>query len=449
MIKECLETNFKELLNSNNYKEYKRKGCINKYFKKKFPHFNMLDKSFYEIMKKRINRFNFIIKSNEKKLFIHIYAKYKKSYIDQLENIINKHSNNFEILVLIKKRRKYNSFNLDYESKNIKVFTIFTKKKAIPNDIIKNIFGNYNFELYNIKYIEKTMENNNKIIEKKEIKKEDNNKIINKTNRTLVLYSYCELSKTKDLRKTNLDFFIKKGILENANIDYKIIVNGHQISIDIPNLKNVEIIKRDNVSFDFGGYSSVILNIDYSKYDYFIFLNDSVRGPYLLNWFPKDYNWTKLFTNKLDSETKLVGSTINFHKGDPHVNSEIFSTDLIGLEILIKNNIISNEVLKKKPVSSRELKQSRIILNNNYNIACMLEAYKNVDFRKFRGKEYKKNGRLNANFKGSCDPLYKRRYFGMNLTPFETIFYKTNRDIDNRTMNKYSEWILNGNKCNN
>ena len=36
-------------------------------------------------------------------------------------------------------------------------------------------------------------------------------------------------------------------ILENANIDYKIIVNGHQISIDIPNLKNVEVIKRDNV----------------------------------------------------------------------------------------------------------------------------------------------------------------------------------------------------------
>ena len=99
MIKESLETNFKEFLKETNYAKYQRKGCVNKYFKKKFPHFNMLDKSFYETMKKRINRFKFIIKTKEKKLFIHIYAKYKKSYIDLLENIISRNSNNFEILV--------------------------------------------------------------------------------------------------------------------------------------------------------------------------------------------------------------------------------------------------------------------------------------------------------------------------------------------------------------
>lgn len=455
MIKESLETNFKEFLNKENYIKYQSKGCINKYFKKKFPHYNMLIGETYNNLKNRINKIKYIIKSEELKLFVHIFSKFSLQYVNTLSEIISNYSNNFKILVLIKKRRNYNTYKLEYESKNIKVFTIFTKTKSIPKDFYTEIFNNYKFELFTKEQVDNKINNQiinikkyipNKINESLKIKQKINN---NNNMKTLVLYSYCELSKTKELRQTNLDFFIKKGIIDSDNIDFKIIINGHQVSINIPNKKNLEVIKRDNVSFDFGAYSSVILNIDYTKYNYFIFMNDSVRGPYLLNWFPRDHNWTELFTNKLDEQTKLVGATINFHKGNPHVNSEMFATDLTGLKILIQNKIISKEILTKKPVTTREIKQSQIILNNNYNIACMLEAYKNVDFRKFRGKDYRKNGRLNANLKGSGDPLYRRRYFGMSLTPFETIFYKTNRDIDNRTMNKYSDWILNGNKCNN
>ena len=168
-----------------------------------------------------------------------------------------------------------------------------------------------------------------------------------------------------------------------------------------------------------------------------------------MDWFPKYINWTDLFLNKLNDEVKLVGTTINYFKGSPHINSQLFCTDKIGLNILIEKGIISTEVLKKKPVYSRELKLSKIMLDMGYNISCMLEVYKNIDFRKVRGEKYKDNSNLNANFKGSRDPQYTKRFFGMNLNPFETIFFKSNRSIDNRTMNKYSDWILNGNKVKN
>ena len=442
MIKDCLNNDFVEFLNKNNYKDHGSKGCVNKFYKKKFPHFRLTEDKLNQKMYERKEKFKNILKSNENKLFVHVIALYNQEYLDNLLDFLNNITTNFNLLFIWKKRSQINSLELKLNVDNIYVYKICTKTKSIDNKFLKEIFSKYNFNLdytninnIKINYNLNSLDNNNlKLIKN------------NNLNKRLVVYCYCELGRFPELRKKNLEFFLKCGLIESNDIDFYIIINGHTVSVDIPKKDNLKIKYRDNVSFDFGAYSEIILNEDMSNYNYFIFLNDSVRGPYLFDWFPKNYNWTDLFIQKLSDNVKLVGTTINYYKGNPHINSQLFCTDVDGLNLLIKEGIISEKLIKKKPVYSKELKMSKIMLDNNYNIACMLEVYKNLDFRKFRGEKYKDDGNLNANFKGSRDPQYKRRFFGMSLNPFETIFFKSNRDIDNRKMDKYSEWIMNGNK---
>ena len=467
MIRDCIENNFEKFIDINNYKISGRRGCVNRFYKKKFPHFNMFEQEVMNKMKKRINKFYYILNSNEKKLFVHVIAIFNENYLSNIINILNNYSNNYNLLFIWKKRSNIDSLENILIRDNIKVFKICTKTKNLNKLFLQQIFSNYQF---NLNYSQ--VNNINSIVINKKINTAIQPPVIQppviqqpviqppviqqpviqppvNINKTLVLYCYCELGRFPELRKTNLDFFLKKGIIDSENIDYYLIINGHKVSVDIPEKNNLIVKFRNNESFDFGAYSDIILNEDISKYNKFIFLNDSVRGPYLLDWFPKNINWTDLFLNKINDEVKLVGTTINYFKGNPHINSQLFCTDKVGLNILISKGIISNKVLKKKPVYSRELKLSKIILDSGYNISCMLEVYKNIDFRKVRGEEYKDNSKLNANFKGSRDPQYTRRFFGMNLNPFETIFFKTNRSIDDKTMNKYSDWILNGNKVKN
>jgi len=145
-----------------------------------------------------------------------------------------------------------------------------------------------------------------------------------------------------------------------------------------------------------------------------------------------------------NNEIKLIGPTLNFYRGNPHINSECFMVDKLGLELLVKNNIFSLDYYKTKNdvVNNCEVKMSQIILDNKYNIKCLLKAYDNIDFRIIRGEKYKNDEKLNANFNYDGDPLFKNSYFNMNVNPYEIIFFKSNRKIDNYMINKITEWYL-------
>ena len=262
--------------------------------------------------------------------------------------------------------------------------------------------------------------------------------------KTLILFSYYENNTKGNVsRIENLYFFLKKGLIDNPDYHYIFIINGKKLSVNIPQLRNVEIRYRDNIDYDFGAYSDVLLDIDYTKYKFFIFINDSVRGPLFPFWLKCD--WVDLFTSQITETTKLFGATMNFYRGNPHINSEMFLTDISGIKILIENKIF----VKKRDfknfsevVQMCEVKQSQVILNSGYNIGCLMEAYKNIDFRKYRGKEYENNRELNANFRYGGDPLFKNSYFGVNVHPYEVIFFKNNRGIDDNLINLYSKWQL-------
>jgi len=188
--------------------------------------------------------------------------------------------------------------------------------------------------------------------------------------------------------------FLLHSIFYDENVDFIIICNNKSINIDDDVVHyNVSILYRDNIGYDFGGWSDGLLTNDlYKNYTHFIFLNSSVCGPYL----PPKYRgkWTEMFLKKITGNVKLVGSTINANlmelskEDDPkllwaHVQTYSFSMDIIALQYLIDCGIFSNTKYVEShhhAIYEKEVQMSRVIINNGWNIGSLLPIYQGVDF---------------------------------------------------------------------
>jgi hypothetical protein len=179
--------------------------------------------------------------------------------------------------------------------------------------------------------------------------------------------------------------FIKKCIFNDENTDFILISNNKNNTIDDILPDNVKILYRDNIGYDFGGWSDALLtNNLYENYDKFIFVNSSVVGPFIPSY--SKYKWTYIYINGLENNIKLFGSTIN-PCDDPlnksHVQSYIFSMDkttlkyLIDCEIFSLNNYSENFL---DAIWKKEVLMSRKIIENNWNIGSLMPQYKDVDF---------------------------------------------------------------------
>ena len=260
--------------------------------------------------------------------------------------------------------------------------------------------------------------------------------------KTLVLYVFHEYN-------DNVDFFLKHGIIEREGLDYLMIVNHPTLTIKIELPKNVRVTNRDNIGYDFGGWShGLFLDNLYLQYDYFVFINSSVRGPFLPSWYPGN-NWVELFTRRVDADVKLVGTTVNhawFEKGQwiPHVQSMVMATDKVGLEIGIRHGIFSPssvDLTYKDAVNQKELAFSSYILDAGYNIGCLLSAYQGYDFRNASRKsiDYAK-----YSYQPYDSSHYlSKQYFGLDIHPYEVIFVKTAVYTTHiRTyIDRYTEWM--------
>ena len=217
--------------------------------------------------------------------------------------------------------------------------------------------------------------------------------------------------------------FIENCIFYNKKIDFIIISNNKNNNFEAPGY--VKKLFRDNIGFDFGGWSEALLiNNLYKNYDNFIFVNSSVIGPFLPSHFKG--NWTDIYVNGLQNNVKLFGSTINTCK-DPlnksHVQSYIFSMNKNTLEYLINCEIFSitnyaklfNDAIWKK-----EVLMSRKIIENNWNIGSLLSYYKDVDFT----FKYKKPSEYNIYF---ADDIMYQRYKDKLWNVYEIVFVKGNR----------------------
>jgi hypothetical protein len=228
----------------------------------------------------------------------------------------------------------------------------------------------------------------------------------------LVLYVFHEMN-------IRVQTFFKNCIFKDKNVDFIVIANGYNENLDLPSY--VKIIRRDNKGLDFGGWSEGLLRDNfYKNYDYFIFVNSSVMGPFITNYYKK--NWTSIFVDGLNEEedVKLYGITINTSR-DPifssYVESYLFCMNKETLNFLITKHIFT---LTNQDYNNKEIMMSRYIIENGWNIASLCDIYKGVDFR-FKNKqphEYEKK---------FLDQLMVPSYRNLLWNEYQLVFIKGNR----------------------
>jgi len=189
------------------------------------------------------------------------------------------------------------------------------------------------------------------------------------SNRKLILYLFHEMN-------INVEYFLKNGIYEKEDTDFLIIVNDPCIKLDIydlQNKKNVFILYRKNLGFDFGGWHDGLKeNERWKNYDYFMFLNSSVIGPISQN-----LQWGEQFFKDFEEFPYLgiTGTTINFTHG-LHVQSMSFALKYRFLEYLFNSHqIFYHPATKDEAIFNCEIKLSKLCLNLNLGIKTKMEFY--------------------------------------------------------------------------
>jgi len=251
---------------------------------------------------------------------------------------------------------------------------------------------------------------------------------------------YCYFEKN-ELYKSNFIYFLSNAILDN--VDYYICISGDcSVNLnDYNDKQNINFIFKENKGYDFGGYSYLFMNNMIKSYEYYFFINTSVKGPLLKEGANKD--WTIPFINLFNKDNvKLVGTSINtaipyqhckeelrqLHGNKnvfSHVQSMFFCLKHDYLTFLLENDFFNYDricsVSFDKIINIYELGLSQIALNNNWNINSILSKYKDLDYSSIN---------TNINPSADCyhgDPYFNNSYFYGTIDPYEVIFFKNSR----------------------
>ena len=163
------------------------------------------------------------------------------------------------------------------------------------------------------------------------------------------------------------------------------------------------------------------------RYKYFIFLNASVRGPFLPQYM-RQRSWIQILTSCITTTEKLCGITINCLRRYNllHLQSFLLTTDVAGLRVV--RPLLQCHETKNDAIAHGEIAFSQAILKAGYNLASMMTYWSNHDFRNITSTMRK----CKANpFVWAGDVMLPKRYFGMYPNPFELMFVKTNRGLAN------------------
>ncbi|KAK6539166.1 hypothetical protein TWF694_009410 [Orbilia ellipsospora] len=241
--------------------------------------------------------------------------------------------------------------------------------------------------------------------------------------RPLITYVYFE---TENARENAL-FFMAHGL--HAEADFIIILNGEtDLEVHIPTAPNIQVIHRNNTCFDLGTHAEILTADNkklMNKYNRFIMMNSSIRGPFLPTW--SDECWSDAYLDRVSDSTKLVGMTMkcNADGGKRKImQSMLFATDRIGLQTLLP---ITNHCFEKfwDAVQAEEY-AAQTVLDAGYDISVLMTSFSS-----------------NPDYVHTCthgEVLGNNWYFGTNLHPYETIFQKANRNIAPRQLELLTIW---------
>lgn len=248
------------------------------------------------------------------------------------------------------------------------------------------------------------------------------------SNTNACFYAYYEKN---DQYKNNFLYFLNHG-LQN-NIDYYIIINGVS-TIEIPELSNIQVFRRENIGYDFGAYSYALDRVT-KEYDYYFFINTSMKGPYY------EGDWSVPFIELFNKDVAVVGTSINVLVNEyaetlklkdlygskecyPHVQSMFFCIHkqyfhyLRSLDFFNEQhcNSITDMVTL---IGEKEIGLSQLALSKGWNINAILSKYKGIDYRTITKNTLDPSGYQ--------DPYYEGSYFGGSIDKNEVIFFKNTR----------------------
>jgi len=254
-----------------------------------------------------------------------------------------------------------------------------------------------------------------------------------------IIYAYYEKD---DKYRTNMIYFLKFAYFKDPLIDYTFVINGTH-TVNFPQESNVKVIQRDNTGFDFQGYYYGLLSLR-KRYKYYIFINSSVRGPYMPPYMSPYLKWYDPFLHLLqtDMKVKLVGSTINIQppaeyfkltQFTPHVQSYCFAMDAECLEYLMTTQLFQQEYENKLDVIiHQEFAMSTLVLQNGWNISCLVPEYQGLNYH---DKTFPT--------KLIDDILWTKNSLGRVIHPYEIIFTKTDRGISTNEIDTLTHHFLN------
>ena len=259
------------------------------------------------------------------------------------------------------------------------------------------------------------------------------------SSRTLVVYVY---GKTHALAEKNLIFFVRHAVRRSDHADYYFILQQIDKTYfdesKLPVLPpNAHYIQHENKCFDLGTIGWFLSSgmIDRTRYKYFIFLNSSIRGPFIVSYY-EGTTWYTIFTRRLNDHIKLVGCTINCESA-PHVQSYLWALSLETLDFLLTNSTVFTCHKKMRDtIVNGEISASQTLVNAGFGIDSLMTKYRNVDFR--------------YNVTQKCvdilNPTATRAVNGITLDPYELVFVKMKglavQDLENRQrVAVYEKWL--------
>ncbi|KAI3431515.1 hypothetical protein D9Q98_004565 [Chlorella vulgaris] len=272
------------------------------------------------------------------------------------------------------------------------------------------------------------------------------------TAHTLIIYVYAH---TDVEYEENLLYFLEFGVQPGDGCDYLIVVQEGKGVLDtkLPPLPdNVHAVPHTNECFDWGTFGWAIEKgvVDTSRYTYIIFLNSSVRGPFLPSYWPPGLHWSQVLTQRITADTKLVGATISCEganqagvltgkmRRNPHVQSYVVATDQVGLGLLQQDGrVLSCYKSIHDAIWYAEMGSSAAILGAGYNIDSLMLRYQGVDWR------LKHNWGCNE----GINPYAEYMYDGVNISPFEVMFVKVKEFLleagwmTASSAKKYTAWV--------
>lgn len=268
--------------------------------------------------------------------------------------------------------------------------------------------------------------------------------VVPETDRPLVLYAYAH----SENAMINLKFFVERAL--HARADFIFIFNGESDAASLvpTHLENVRVITRPNACFDLGAFGDVLAQDNlWLRYKRFITLNASIRGPFLPMW--SDDCWTDAFLNRITDKVKLVGLTYSCTPS-PHTQSMLLATDQEGMRVLMDPNLAFSVPLDTPPWGGAELPTGFSVCYTEYSHAVHAEIGLT---RLIRSQGYEVDVMLtsvhSANVADYCNPdragdaddhLKSGGYFGSNVHPYEIMFAKANRGIDDNLLTLFTAW---------